>query len=105
MMIPEMTPTVASSLVSSSSTAFNWGLAFLITNQFKAFQIAVTKHGTFWTFCGWCIVSLAFVVFLLPETKGRTIDEISRSFRGEKEVPRPSIDVGQHPDRSTTFVL
>ena len=104
-MIPEMTPTTANSLVSSSSTALNVAIAFIMTKFFDQFQFAVTRHGAFLTFCVICIASIAFV-FLLPETKGRTIEEISRSFRGEREVlSRNSIPLNELPDRKTTYVL
>jgi len=49
------------------------------------FEKAVTKHGAFWTFCGICMASCGVVMFLLPETKGRSISDISNRFRGENK--------------------
>ena len=84
MMIPEMTPNKARSLVCGISTAIVWTFAFLITLIFMDFQAAVTTAGVFWSFCVVSLFSLLFVRFLLPETKGKTIEEISRQFRGDK---------------------
>jgi hypothetical protein len=37
--------------------------------------------GAFWLFTGICILSFAFGVFMMPETKGRTLEDIGASWR------------------------
>jgi Sugar (and other) transporter len=83
-MIPEMTPNEARSIVCGICAASVWAFAFMITLLFMDFQAAVTKAGAFWSFCVITLFSLLFVRFLLPETKGKTIEEISRQFRRDK---------------------
>ena len=47
---------------------------------FIHFQQAITKQGAFWFFAGMCILLLLFVVFIVPETKGKTLEEIEKIF-------------------------
>jgi len=36
----------------------------------------------FWTYAVMCAVCLVFVLLFVPETKGKTLEEIERSFLG-----------------------
>lgn len=38
------------------------------------------------TFTGFCVVSALFGAFIMPETKGKTLDEILRSFESRKKT-------------------
>lgn len=42
--------------------------------------MAITTQGTFWLFMGFSTFGLLYGVFLLPETKGKTLEEISKYF-------------------------
>jgi SP family arabinose:H+ symporter-like MFS transporter len=41
---------------------------------------ALSPTGAFLIYAGFCIVTFAIVWLLLPETKGRTLEEIERSW-------------------------
>ncbi|KAL0125280.1 hypothetical protein PUN28_004423 [Cardiocondyla obscurior] len=68
----------------SSITVFVcWFLAFIITkftsNLEDAFQ---GKYAVFWIFGGFCILSVIFTVLILPETKGKTLQQIQDEING-----------------------
>jgi predicted MFS family arabinose efflux permease len=65
----------------SLSTLFIW-VACLIVAQ--TFPLLVKEIGPAWTFCiyaGCSAASFIFVLFYLPETKGRTLEEIELSWK------------------------
>ena len=49
----------------------------------------ITTAGTFWMYSILCILGVFFVIFFVPETKGRDLDSIAKLFlkkRGAKLV-------------------
>lgn len=70
----------------SAAGAFNWTLAFIVTSTFEAMNNNFGRGQTFWVFCGFCIVGLAFVIIFVPETKGKSLTEIQQLLAGEKEI-------------------
>ncbi|XP_071571979.1 facilitated trehalose transporter Tret1-like [Temnothorax nylanderi] len=68
----------------SSITVFVcWFLAFVTTkfssNLDKAFH---GMYATFWMFAGFCFLSIFFTVLFLPETKGKTLQQIQDELNG-----------------------
>jgi hypothetical protein len=55
---------------------FNWGFNFLISYTFLTLTDVITKSGTFWLYAGFGICALVFFATVVPETKGRTLEEI-----------------------------
>lgn len=86
LMVAEITPLASRSATSAIATAFNWTCAFLITKNFEMLKDALTKHGTFLLFASFSLLSIVFVVATLPETKGRSQEEIQDYF-ASKESP------------------
>lgn len=62
----------------------NWFLAFVVTKSFVNIQEALTSAGAFWMFGGFCVMGTLFGLFLLPETKGKTQEEIQAFFNKSK---------------------
>lgn len=53
----------------------------------KFYQIMMDGYGIFvpfWVFTGCCIVGLAFIYFCIPETKGKSLEEIQMYLKGER---------------------
>lgn len=48
-------------------------------------QIALTSAGTFWLYACFCALALVFVLFAVPETKGKSLAEIEQHFRGKNK--------------------
>ncbi|XP_078489140.1 solute carrier family 2, facilitated glucose transporter member 8-like isoform X2 [Ciona intestinalis] len=62
-------------------TTFNLFFAFITTKEFQDLVNATSRQATFWMFGGVCATIILYAVFLLPETKGRTLEEIEQHFQ------------------------
>ncbi|ORE12020.1 general substrate transporter [Rhizopus microsporus var. microsporus] len=79
MITSELTPIYASSAVGSVCTAMNWAMNFLIGQVFPVIFAAIAGW-SFLIFAIICAIAFLFTFFCLPETKGRSIEEIVSSF-------------------------
>jgi sugar porter (SP) family MFS transporter len=74
--IAEIFPTrVRSSAMSIAVTAL-WAACFLLTYTFPLLNAALKASGTFWTYAAICLAGLVYLATSLPETKGKTLEEI-----------------------------
>jgi len=64
------------------ATTVNWSSNLLVSFTFLTYINLVTTAGAFYTFAGIALLSWIFVFFKLPETKGKTIEEIDAQLRG-----------------------
>lgn len=78
MMMGEIFSMEVKGVAASSACLFNWLMAFIVTKFYLDLTAAVQSYGTFWIFSGFCAIGIFFVYFLVPETKGKTLDEIQR---------------------------
>lgn len=76
----EIIPVRARSIINGLATAMNWLLVFLITKDFQGITALIHNYGAFWFFGGFCFIGCFFVFTFLPETKGRSLEEIHESF-------------------------
>lgn len=89
--ISEIVPTRVRGLVNGSATCFAWILLFFITKEFERLKFAINDYGAFWFFGGFCLLSCFFVGFFVPETKGRTLEEIQEHFAGIRQTDRNTL--------------
>jgi len=71
---------IRSSAMSIAVTAL-WTACFLLTYTFPLMNAALGAAGTFWTYAGICLTGLVFLYFRLPETQGKTLEEIEMDLR------------------------
>ncbi len=64
----------------SIAAFFNWTTVFLVTKLFVNMQASMGNAGTFWLFGSFCFVGFLFGLYILPETKGRTSEQIQTLF-------------------------
>ncbi|XP_023946829.2 facilitated trehalose transporter Tret1-like [Bicyclus anynana] len=57
----------------------SWLFGFLVSTAFGAFFVTIGGHVAFWFFSGTCACALLFTIFVVPETKGKTLLEIQQS--------------------------
>jgi MFS family permease len=55
-----------------------WIACFLLTYTFPMLNTKLGSSGTFWLYAGICVLGLGFIFFKLPETKGKTLEQIER---------------------------
>lgn len=76
----EILPVNIKSLAGSTATLANWLSAWIVTMTANLL-LTWNGGGTFTIYTMVCAFTLAFVVVWVPETKGRTLEEIQWSFR------------------------
>src|SRR6218665_21610 len=76
----EIIPARARGIVNGLATCINWVLAFVVTKEFQSMTQGMHNYGAFWFFGGFCLTGVLFVWLFLPETKGRSLEEIQEGF-------------------------
>ncbi|HVT00273.1 MAG TPA: sugar porter family MFS transporter [Solirubrobacterales bacterium] len=77
LMISEIFPLRVRSAAMSASTIANWASNFLVATFVLTLTGAITIQGTFWLYAGFGVAAIVFFVARLPETKNRSLEEIS----------------------------
>jgi len=77
---PEIYPLWFRSTGVSISTGFNWSLNLVVTFTFPYLQQAL-GFGAYYLFAGMAVVALVWFALVLPESKGKTLEEMSSLFR------------------------
>jgi sugar porter (SP) family MFS transporter len=62
-----------------------WLACFILTFTFPLLNASLGPAGTFWLYAAICAVGFVFIFFRLPETKGKTLEEIEQD---RKELPQ-----------------
>ncbi|CAG5021074.1 unnamed protein product [Parnassius apollo] len=62
-------------------------LTFLVTRYFEPIANAVGMYVAFWLFGVCCVAGFFFTLFLVPETKGKSLQEIQDMLDGRKSKP------------------
>ena len=77
----EIYPTWARSTAISIATTFNWAFNLVVSMTFLSMADALGQPATFGLYAGLSFVGLMFVVFLVPETRGRSLEEVESLFQ------------------------
>jgi SP family sugar porter-like MFS transporter len=62
---------------------FLWAACTALTFSFPLLNRWLGAHGTFWLYGLVCVVGFIFIYQRLPETKGRTLEEIEQDFQSK----------------------
>ncbi|XP_024525314.1 sugar transporter ERD6-like 4 isoform X1 [Selaginella moellendorffii] len=76
----EVLPSHIKGLGGSVATLVNWTFSWLVTMSFN-FLLNWSSTGSFALFAGMCAFTVLFVAVLVPETRGRTLEEIEALFQ------------------------
>ncbi|XP_055594226.1 facilitated trehalose transporter Tret1-like [Uranotaenia lowii] len=83
--LSEIVPHKLRSLVGSLCTTFLWVVSFLVVKYFPVVVEVLGMHGCMWTFAGCCLFGLLFNAFFIPETRGKSIDEITLAMESREK--------------------
>ena len=75
---------IRSAAISISVTAL-WSACFVLTYTFPLLNAALGAAGTFWIYAGVCLAGMVYLSLRLPETKGRTLEELERDLVTRQE--------------------
>lgn len=82
LMMGEILPAQIRGSAASICTAFNWLCTFVVTKSFQNIIDAIGPAGTFWLFGCICFIGLFFVVVCVPETRGKSLEQIENKMTG-----------------------
>lgn len=77
----EILPRASRNLLGSISTGFNLLNTFLVIKLFVNLEILIGFYGVFWLYASVALGSCLFVMIFVPETKGKSLEEIETHFR------------------------
>jgi len=55
-----------------------WIACFILTYTFPILNARLGSAGTFWLYAGICVAGFIFIKLKLPETRGKTLEQIER---------------------------
>jgi MFS family permease len=76
--IAEIFPNRIRGAAMSVAVSALWIACFILTYTFPLLNSRLGAAGTFWLYAAICAAGLIFVCFKLPETKGRSLEQIER---------------------------
>jgi MFS transporter, SP family, arabinose:H+ symporter len=82
--ISEIYPTKVRGRGMSIATTALWLVGYLGNQLFPIMQKHLGSDGTFWIFSGGALLTIVLVAKLIPETKGRSLEEITKLWTAKK---------------------
>ena len=76
--ISEIFPNRIRGAAMSVAVSALWIACFILTYTFPILNANLGAAGTFWLYAAICVAGLVFIFFKLPETKGRSLEQIER---------------------------
>jgi len=80
----ELFPKEAQGVMASIAAGFNWACAFIVTKFATNLEDLINTSGLYFLFCAVNVLGIVFVIILLPETKGKTPDDMKEYFSRKK---------------------
>lgn len=84
--ISEIYPTKVRGRGMSIATTALWLVGYLGNQTFPILQKHLGSDGTFWLFSGGALLTIVLVGWLIPETRGRSLEEITKLWTEEQSV-------------------
>ena len=84
--ISEIYPTKVRGRGMSIATTALWIVGYLGNQLFPVMQKNLGSDGTFWIFSAGALLTIILVGWLIPETKGRSLEEITKLWTDEKVI-------------------
>ncbi|KAK9293442.1 hypothetical protein QLX08_011619 [Tetragonisca angustula] len=85
-MVGEVYPAKVKEVLTGLTTCISYIFSCITVKTYPDMELAMGKHGVFIFFTVISLLGTIFVVFFLPETKGKSLREIEDMFAGKKEI-------------------
>lgn len=89
--VTEILPSRVRGVTGSIVTQVNWLASFIVVKTFVSMEHSMQTYGCYWFYGGVCFFSVLFVAIFLPETKGKTLEEVEQLFK-DKSVQNGLLD-------------
>jgi SP family galactose:H+ symporter-like MFS transporter len=86
LLISEIYPLKIRGLAQGTAAAANWAANLVVSLTFLTLVEALGPTRTFWLYALFAVATWIFAYYLVPETKGRTLEEIERSLGSKGAV-------------------
>lgn len=93
--IAEIFPNRIRGLAMSIAVLSLWAACTALTLTFPILNRTLGPHGTFWLYSAICVVGFLVIALALPETKGKSLEQIEQELLGGSQVP--AIKNGNRP--------
>ena len=87
LMIAEVFPLKIRGAAMSVCTVANWGFNFLVSFTFLQLVSTAGKGGAFFLYAGLGVLAVLFFAWKVPETRGRSLEEIETAFGSDEGSP------------------
>lgn len=76
--LSEIFPTRIRGAAMALATFALWVACFILTYTFPLLNASLGAAGTFWVYAAICLMSFVFIMLRLPETKGKSLEELEK---------------------------
>jgi nitrate/nitrite transporter NarK len=80
-MLPEIFPVRARGAGTGLSSLSNWGANFVVAQAFLPLVAITGRTTVFWGLGVICVLAGLFIYFVVPETRGRSLEDIESDLR------------------------
>ena len=88
----------------SLGQAVNWTANVAVSVTFLDAVRVLTLPAVFSVYFVFSVVAVVFIAMCVPETKGKSLEQIAKELRGSRQISRPqAMRVQGSPDKSSTF--
>ncbi|XP_044757345.1 facilitated trehalose transporter Tret1-2 homolog [Coccinella septempunctata] len=103
LMMGELLPLEIKSLAAALATSVNWICTFVITVTFPSITQMFGYFAVFWFYCCMVITAGLLTWLFVPETRGRSLDDIERRLSGHQNIQHAKSIAMLKPFPATTM--
>ena len=100
LLMGELLPSRSRGTCAAITTGTNWAATFIVTKTFLDLKNLVGAATVFWLYGLICGMALLFIMVAVPETRGKSLEEIERLFIKPDDTPALDEEEGR-PSRSS----
>lgn len=90
----EIYPLQVRSKAAAAGTMANWTFNFIVALTFLPLIDLLGRSGAFWLYAGICVLTFFFCLRLVPETKGKHLEDITKFFEARARHENPPVSAG-----------